>query len=222
MEQFEGLYISSGEGNQMFTLRSSEKQYGRNQNCWFRDTHIRNLSTDLEQAKQKAREYAGYDVPVMVSDNLEDINRRDKKRKGADIVRTGFLAGKSIYDLSDWELSQNIYNIQKAPKKFQELYFEEMELRQLYYGGQRRVLTQGKEVLKKLKNLKRREEYQKELEEKQAKQNFVGQIGERMTFDLVLEFETSGASQWGNWYLYNLLDEVYEVDSVSVPVLTTR
>jgi len=90
-------YISSGLKNAMYTLRVEQTSTMGDGSLLVSDFYIRNLSRDLEDAKAKAKRFAGHSVPVFAGE-LNEVGRDTRNPR---IIYFGKYRGNDISVMPD-------------------------------------------------------------------------------------------------------------------------
>lgn len=183
------FYISTGAKNAMYTLRSCRQISSINPD-FFPDHYIRNLSTDVEKAAEKATEYfeafrqrVGEHNDIVYILDTDPDNAIDKRRgklsvqdtKSIEAIEAGFApfgkhAGAKLVELPESYL----------------LFFADK------YGQTTRPVMEAFAaaclgVALELGYIAKRDERREELRQIDLKSNHVGIIGKRQVFEGVLE-----------------------------------
>jgi len=210
-------FISAGQGQKMFTLRSNQERYNSRGERYVVDCHIATLSNDLEKAIQKAKEITGVTLPAPNME-LGDIRKSRFKDYTADQVRAGYNKGKSVYTLETWQIwrlfgqQANTKNkalrsviVEELLERFE--IFEDDAKAFLENDNARYIGTNAhklhRRAIGQIKYLNKK----RESEKAKASSDYIGTVGDRLELELTLNYFNSGEGAFGVWRLYSFTDQ---------------
>jgi hypothetical protein len=187
-------YITTGSKGVQYTLRGVEiKANGRE---W--DYHIKNLGEDLELAKKKGEEYAGFPLTVR---SKKTNARKDPKKIDHHILVHGKYKGSSVEEVAKFDPKWLDFIIHNCSLKRQQraIILENPDYKAYLQTEIDRKAEQER------KDLERKEHYEKIRQIRRDTSKHVGVIGERQQFTGTVENVRSGVGQYGVWYLTTII-----------------